>query len=73
MSVPWCSLETMTIMTKFFLPVYDWQWEESRIFKMLLSKSASDVVLKLLLGNLKQFNTIYRKMRKHNIIAYNPQ
>ena len=46
-------IEYILIKTKFFLPVYDWQWEKSRIFKMLLSKSASDVVLKLLLRNLK--------------------
>ena len=46
-------IQQILVKIKSFLPVYDWQWEESRIFKMLLSKSASDVVLKLLLGNLK--------------------
>ena len=46
------NIQYILIKTKF-LPVYDWQWEESWIFKMLLSKSASDVVLKLLLRNLK--------------------
>ena len=46
-------IQHILIKIKFFLPVYDWQWEESWIFEMLLSKSASDVVLKLLLRNLK--------------------
>ena len=37
----------------FFVPVYDWQWKKGWVFKVLFSEGAADILLQLLLGQLK--------------------